>query len=251
MNGEREAAVTQAFVSLANSMVDGGDVVDLLSGLTADCAQLLDVASAGLLLADARGVLHVMAASSERTRTLELFQLQRDQGPCLDCYHAGSPVSVPDLEMERARWPEFVAAAGTAGFRSVHALPLRLRDRVLGALGLFGTSAGSLNQSDLVLGQALAHVASVALVTERAVADTLLVNEQLQAALTSRVLIEQAKGLLAQAGDLDMEQAFAALRHYARDRNLRLADVAAAVVSRQLPCQQLLVTVANRRRPRP
>ncbi len=246
MTVDREAGVTQAFVSLANSLVDGGDVVDLLSGLTTDCARLLDVASAGLLLADPRGVLHVVAASSERTRTLELFQLQRDEGPCLDCFHTGSPVSVPDLDGELQRWPQFVAAAKTGGFRSVHAIPLRLRDRMLGALGLFGTSVGSLNEADLVLAQALAHVASVALVSERATSDSALVNEQLQTALTSRVLIEQAKGLIAQAGELDMEHAFAALRRYARDHNLRLADVASAVVSRELGCQHLLDAVASK-----
>lgn len=240
MTTEREAAVTAAFVSMANSMAQRTDVVELLAGLTTDCARLLDVESAGLLLADRRGVLHVVAASSERTRDLELFQLQRDEGPCRDCFHEGSAVSVADLTEHTDRWPAFVEAATEAGFVSVHALPMRLQDNVLGALGLFGTTAGSLNQDDLALGQALAHVASVALVADRATNDQAMVNEQLQSALTSRVQLEQAKGLLAQLGGLEMEQAFAALRRFARDHNHRLSELAADVVSRRVTAQEVL-----------
>jgi len=240
MTGGREAAVTQAFVSLTNSMVDGLDVVDLLGGLTADCARLLDIASAGLLLADRRGVLHVVAASSEATRSLELFQLQREQGPCLDCFHSGSPVSVPDLAQEAEKWPAFVGAALKADFASLHAVPLRFKDHTLGALGLFGAEAGALSEDDLHLGQALAHVATVALVADRASNDRNVITEQLQSALTSRVTVEQGKGLLAQLGGLDMDQAFAALRRYSRDNNERLGDVAARLVSRSLPVRTVL-----------
>lgn len=240
MKADRERAVTQAFVSLTNNLVDEFDVVDLLSGLTADCAKLLDVASAGLLLADRRGVLHVMAASSERTRNLEIFQLQREQGPCLDCYQCGAPVNVADLTEQRDRWPQFAAAATAAGFASVHALPMRLRGTVLGALGLFGSRPGPLGEDDLLLAQALAHVASVALVQASASADKVTLNEQLQSALSSRVVLEQAKGFLAQRGGLDMDEAFGLLRRYARDNDQRLTDVARAVVSRQLDTQSLL-----------
>lgn len=236
----REHAVTEAFVAIANSLVDGYDVLDLYMGLTADCARLLDIAEAGLLLADPKGVLHVMAASSERAMSLELLQLQRDQGPCLDCFHTGSAVLVPDLAAEEERWPEFVAAARAAGFDSVHALPMRLRDTVLGTLGLFGTRAGRLAADDLALGQALAHVATVALAAERATTDSKALTDQLQSALSSRVTLEQAKGILAQLGDLDMDAAFAALRRYARDHNQRLADLAARVVSRDLPASTVL-----------
>ena len=240
MSGSREREVSRAFVELASSLANGYDVVELLSGLTADCAQLLDVASAGLLLADGRGVLHVMAASSERTRQLEVFQVQRADGPCRDCYLDGAPVSAPDLHEETDRWPQFVPAALEAGFVSVHALPMRLRDRVLGTLGLFGTTVGSLSPDDLSLGQALADVASVALVQEKVASDQKSVNEQLQTALTSRIVLEQAKGVLAQQGSLQMEEAFAVLRRYARNNNLRLTAVAEAVVARRLPAQQLL-----------
>ena len=240
MSGSREREVTRAFVHLASSLANGYDVVELLSSLTADCAHLLDVASAGLLLADGRGVLHVMAASSERTRQLEVFQVQRSDGPCRDCYLDGAPVSAPDLHEESGRWPQFVPAALGAGFVSVHALPMRLRNTVLGALGLFGTNAGALDPDDLSLAQALADVASVALVQDKATTDQKSVNEQLQSALTSRIVLEQAKGVLAQQGSLSMEDAFAVLRRYARDHNLRLTAVAEAVVTRRLPAQQVL-----------
>lgn len=240
MTAGREADVSRAFMDLADSMVGGVDVVDLLGGLTTDCARLLDVASAGLLLADRRSALHVVAASSEATRTLEIFQLQREQGPCLDCYSGGRPVTVPDLEQERSRWPVFVPAALDAGFASVHALPLRLADNVLGALGLFGSAPGRLNDEDLRLGQALAHVACVALVADRATTDRALLADQLQSALTTRVSIEQAKGLLAQLGQLDMDQAFAALRRYSQDHNERLGTVATRLTSRELKPQDVL-----------
>jgi transcriptional regulator with GAF, ATPase, and Fis domain len=240
MRPDRERNVTDAFVSLASSLAGGQDVVELLSGLAQDTTLLLDVASTGILLADQRGVLHLVAASSETTRSLELFQLQRDQGPCLDCYRSGVPVTVADLRDERARWPAFVPAAAEAGFRSVHALPMRLRDTVLGTVGLFGTSTGALGEDDLRLGQALAYVAAVAVVQERAAADGVLVSAQLQRALDSRVVLEQAKGVLAQRAGLDMDQAFAALRRYARDHNLRLTDVATAVVTRRLRADRLI-----------
>jgi GAF domain-containing protein len=246
MTESREKDVTQAFVALASSLVTGHDVVDLLNDLVTDCAALLDVASAGLLLADGHSVLHVLAASSQRTHHLEVFQVQREEGPCLDCYRDAAPVSVPDLEQMSDRWPQFVKAARMAGFASVHALPMRMRDQTLGALGLFGTTAGALNDEDLMLGQALADVASVALIQDKVAADRTAVNEQLQTALTSRVVIEQAKGVMAQQGNLDMAEAFAVLRRYSRDHNLRLTDVAAATVSRALPAQQLIDYVRSR-----
>ena len=237
-----EGEVTRAFVSLAGRLVGGADVVDLLTDLTQTCARLLDVASAGLLLADPRGVLHVMAASSERVRELEVFQVQRGEGPCRDSYLGGTPVSVPDLAQETGRWPLFVPHARQAGFASVHALPMRLREAKLGALGLFGTRVGALNDDDLNLGQALADVASVALVQDRTTTDHKALNEQLQNALGSRVVLEQAKGIVAQQGDLDMVGAFQVLRGYARHHNLRLTDVAGAVVNRELSSHQLLGT---------
>lgn len=240
MSDDREREVISSFVSLTTRLANGYDVVDLLTELTSDCARLLDVASAGLLLADSLGVLHLMAASSEATRLLELYQLQRDEGPCRDCFHSGIAVSIPDLDEELDRWPHFVPAAREAGFASVHAVPMRLRDNVVGALGLFGTATGPLAAPDLALGQALADVATVALIQERTASDRMVVSEQLQAALTSRVVIEQAKGVLAQQGGLDMVAAFTVLRRFARDHNRRLTEVAQAVVSRSLTARELV-----------
>jgi transcriptional regulator with GAF, ATPase, and Fis domain len=240
MSADREQILTQAFTSIANGWVDGLDAVDQLADLTTHCAQLLDIASAGLLLADGHGVLHLLAASSERTRSLELFQLQSEEGPCLDCYHAGAPVIVDDLSLEVQRWPQFVAAATGAGFASVHAVPMRLRDTVLGTLGLFGTRTGALREEDLSLAQALAHMASIALVAGEVAPDKAALDRQLQAALTSRVGLEQAKGILAQLGDLDMDQSFTALRRYARDHSQRLSDVARRLVSGDLLAARVL-----------
>ena len=247
MTAGREQDVVSSLVSLAGSMVSGkADVVELLAELTADCARLLDVAAAGLLLADERAVLHVMAASSEQVAHVEALQLQRAEGPCLDCFHGGRRVTAPDLEQELDRWPRFAPTALAAGFSSVHAVPLRLRDTVLGALGLFGERPGPLNDADLTVAQGLADVASIALVQERAATDQQAVNDQLQLALTSRVVLEQAKGVLSHTADIDMPTAFAMLRRYARDHNLRLGDLAHAVVHRTTPAQTVVEHSARR-----
>lgn len=240
MTVDRERRVTAAFVSLTTSLVEDFDLVELLSRLTADCARLLDIESAGLLLADRAGVLHVLAASTERTRNLELFQLQRAEGPCLDCFRTGRPVSVPDLAAATERWPQFAPRATEVGLPSVHAVPMRLQDDVLGALGLFSSAPGALGPEDVSLAQALAHVACVAIVQHRVASDRRTVTEQLQTALDSRVVLEQAKGILAQVGDLAMNDAFTALRRYARNTNRRLTDVAGDLVHRRLSPHQVL-----------
>lgn len=240
MNENRERDIIQAFVDLSNELVGDYDVVEVLSRLTANCAQVLDVASAGLLLADGQGVLHLVASSSERTSHLEILQLQREEGPCLDCFREGEPVVAPDLETIGERWPQFHEAARETGFASVHALPMRLHDSVLGTLGLFGEASGRLEEDDLALAQALVHVASVAIVNEKVAADRETVNQQLQRALSSRIVVEQAKGVLAHTGGLDMESAFAVLRRYARDHQLGLTEVATRVTRRELPGETLV-----------
>ena len=239
LTDSRERDVIRAFVGLSNELVDEYDVVDMLVRLTTDCAELLDVVSAGLLLADGSGVLHLMASSSERTHDLEIFQLQRDEGPCLECFSRGEVVIVPDLAEEQ-RWPQFCRAARSMGFASVHALPMRLRHAVLGTVGLFGDKVGRLEDEDLDLAQALVHVASVAIVNEKSAADLATVNDQLQHALSSRIVVEQAKGVLAHAGGLEMGEAFTVLRHYARDNRRRLSDIAQEVTSRELGSDTLL-----------
>jgi len=240
MSAERERSVSAAFVSIADSLVDNYDVLNMLEGLAGDCARLLAVESVGVLLADADGVLQVAGASSPRMRLMALYQVQCRQGPCLDAYRSSAAVLVPDLGQETARWPDFATVAVEAGYASVHTVPLRLRGKVLGTLGLFGIVPGALDEADLDLAEAFAHAASIALTARRATADAAEVNAQLQTALNSRVVLEQAKGILAQHGDLDMDNAFAVLRRYARDHNLRLSGVAAALVAREVPPGQVL-----------
>src|ERR1700736_2037053 len=221
--------LSETFVELTDTLVAGFDVIDFLHVLTDRSVQLLDVSAAGLLLADPRGELRVVAASSEAARLLELFQLQSDQGPCLDCFRSGHPVAAPNLSAAQ-RWPRFAAAAQQAGFAAVQALPMRLRDQVIGALNLFRASPGAFSSEDVRVGQALADVATISLLHERSVRRSDTLNEQLQTALNSRVLIEQAKGKLAERLGLEMDQAFNLLRDFARARNLRLSDLAQAFI---------------------
>jgi GAF domain/ANTAR domain len=221
----RETRVLDAVVSLVDSLLADFDVVDLLTELTERCAQLLDVEAAGLLLVDPLEQLRLLAATSEQTHELELFQLQADEGPCMDCYSTGQPVSVADLQAETDRWPRFVPAALDAGFASVHAVPMRAAGIVLGALGFFGARPGALNDADLLVGQTLAHIASVAILQEHAPTPW-TVMPQLRSALTSRVLVEQAKGFLRESLDVSVEQAFQLLRNYSRTNGEHLTEVA-------------------------
>lgn len=230
-----EQLLSETFVELTDTMVAGFDVIDFLHLLTDRSVRLLDASAAGLLLADPRGELRVVAASSERARLLELFQLQNDQGPCLDCFRTGQPVAVPDLSAETRRWPRFAATARDTGFAAVQALPMRLRDQIIGALNLFRSRAGPFDPAGMRVGQALADVATISLLHERALRRSETLNEQLQTALNSRVIIEQAKGKLAERLHLDMDQAFTVLRHHARSRNQRLSDLARALIDGSEP----------------
>jgi transcriptional regulator with GAF, ATPase, and Fis domain len=222
--------LSDTFVELTDTMVAGFDVIDFMHVLTDRSVQLLEVDAAGLLLADPRGELRVVAASSEVARLIELFQIQNDEGPCLDCFRSGQAVHVPDLAAATERWPRFAPAAVQAGFTAVQALPMRLREQVIGALNLFRASAGTFADADIRVGQALADVATIGLLHERSMRRSDTLNEQLQAALNSRVVIEQAKGKLAERLGVDMDQAFNLLRDFARARNRRLSELAQAFV---------------------
>lgn len=228
--GRREQALAEMFVTLADALVDDYDVVDLLDQLVTACVDLLGVTAAGLLLDDQKGHLAVIASSSERTRLLEVFQLQNNEGPCLDCVRTGVAVTIADLDEERERWPLFVPAALDAGFRSVAAVPLRLRDQTIGGLNVFNAAGEPVPDEDRRIAQALADVATIGILQRRSTHRSSLLTEQLQHALNSRVVIEQAKGVLAERDGHDMDAAFAVLRHYARTRNLKLTDVAHAVI---------------------
>ncbi|MGX7677945.1 GAF domain-containing protein [Jatrophihabitans sp. DSM 45814] len=226
----READVVAAFIAFADRLVDDFDLLDLTIELTEDCARLLDVAAAGLLLADASGRLHLLAATSEQARRVEVFQLQREEGPCLDCYRSGQPVAVRDLQNEAERWPRFVAAATAAGFRSVHAIPMRLQGDVLGALGLFGAAEGTLNDHDFALAQAFAHVASIAIAQQHRNSRKATLLSDLQSAVASRGVLEMAKGIVSAAHAVDMQESFTRLRSYAHASGQPLSGLARRLV---------------------
>ena len=227
----REQVLAEMFVVLADTLVDDYDVVDLLHQLVTNCVGLLGASAAGLLLDDQQGNLAVVASSSETMRLLEIFQLQNNEGPCLDCVRSGTAVTSGDLSAERARWPRFVPAALDAGFRSVAAVPLRLRAETIGGLNIFNAAAEPVPDEDRRLAQALADVATIGILQRRSAHRSSMLSEQLQHALNSRVAIEQAKGVLAERHGVDMDDAFGMLRGYARDHNLKLTDVANAVTS--------------------
>jgi GAF domain-containing protein len=226
----RETVLTTTLVQLADSLVDDFDVVDLLTLLAHRCVEILDVSAAGLMLAGPSGRLSVIASSSEAMRILETFEQQSGEGPCPDCYRSGLPIVNLDLTKMRDRWPEFTPRALRTGFRSVHALPLHLRETTVGALNLFRTDEGGLGEEDVSTAQALADVATIAILQHRAAVDSKALNDQLNRALNGRIVIEQAKGMVSERAGIDMEQAFALLRTHARNHNLKLVGVARVVI---------------------
>src|SRR6202161_799995 len=228
---DREQLLTVTFVELADTLVADFDVADFLHGLADRAVQLLEVDAAGLMLADQRGSLRVVASSTEQARMVELFQLQHDQGPCLECFQTGLPVYEADMAAAAQRWPVFAPAAAGAGFAAMQGPPMRLRDEGIGAMNLFMRTPGQLDQSGLRMGQALADVATIGLLQERNLRHQEVLAEQLQGALNSRVAIEQAKGVLAERLSLDMGEAFELLRGQARAQNRRLAELAGAVAN--------------------
>jgi GAF domain-containing protein len=226
-----EKLLIRTMVELADSLVDDFDVVDLLTHLADRCVEVLDVAAAGVMLAAPSEALQVVASSNDAMRILELYELQADQGPCVDCYAAGQPVVNVDLAAIDRRWPDFSRRAIAAGFRSVHALPLRLRGRTIGALNMFSDRPGPLDADDVAAAQGLADIATIAIIQYQSSLDAQALNLQLSQALQNRITIEQAKGRVSQAGDIDMDRAFQRLRKHARNHNLHLSDLAADIAS--------------------
>ena len=226
----REGPLVHAFVALADTLVDDYDMVEFAQQLVESCVTLLDADAAGLLLDDLRGGLQVLAATTEHARLLDLLQIQSDAGPCLEAYRTGQQVLVPDLGSGPERWPDFAALARAGGFAAVYAIPLRLRSERIGALNLLCTRPVTLSKSDLLVAQALADVATIGILHQRVLTRGALVNSQLQTALNSRIVIEQAKGVLAERQNLDMDQAFVQLRSMARNTNRHLGDTVRHVI---------------------
>jgi GAF domain-containing protein len=222
--------LADVFVEVADTLVTDFDVIDFLHTVATHASEITGTSAAGLMLSDADGGLHYMGASDEEVGLLELFQVQNDEGPCLDCYRSGEPVVELDLAQDPPRWAVFAPRAVAAGFRSVHAFPMRVRDRVIGALNVFGAGQGALSSDESRVLQALAHVASIAILQERALHQAEILTEQLNYALNSRIVIEQAKGAVARAFGISVDDAFELIRGRARTDRVRLTDLAYQVV---------------------
>lgn len=234
---DRERLLADAFVRLADSLVASYDVIDVLDRLVGYSVTLLAADAAGIMLVDSRDRLRVVASSCEESGWTEMMQIQADEGPCVDCVRTGQPVTVVDLDTAAARWPRFAAVLhertvpDEGRYRSVHALPLRLRGDAIGGMNLFHTRPGPLSEADLRLGQALADIATIGILQKRAIRHGEVLTQQLQHALNTRVVIEQAKGVLAQLGNTPMHVAFDHLRRYARSHNVLLGEAARRVVA--------------------
>lgn len=237
-NATRESRLSAAFVMVADTLTDDYDVVELLHTLVSECTQIVNTNAGGLMLLDAHGDLQVVASTAESAELVEVLQLAAGVGPCLDCFATGQQVSVPDIAAAD-RWPAFRDEALSQGFRSAHAIPMRLRGDTIGTMNLFGQSTGELSSRNAAAAQALADVATIGILQQRISAHAQVVAEQLQRALDSRVLIEQAKGAIAQATGTSMDESFTLLRRFARDRNLTLHAVSEAITSRSLPIDSL------------
>lgn len=226
----RESEVVRSLVDLADTLVDDYDIVDVLTGLADRCVNVLGVTAAGVMLASPSGDLRLVASSSEAMRVVELFELQAQEGPCLDAFRTGERVEHEHLRAGSRPWPRFSTVAIEAGFQSAFALPLRLRDMTIGALNVFRAEQTPMDEDDALVARAFADLATISVIQGQAAREAQRVNEQLTTALTSRIVIEQAKGVLFERAGIDMAEAFSLLRTYARNNNLHLTDVAQAAI---------------------
>jgi GAF domain-containing protein len=230
----RETDIVQALVEMADTLVEDYDVVELLTGLADRCVRVLGIAAAGVMLASPEGDLRLVASSSEAMRVLEVFELQAQEGPCLDAFRTGERVEHEHLRAGAGRWPRFSTAAVEAGFQSAFALPLRLRDMTIGAINLFHADEAPMDERDVIVARAFADLATISVLQHRGATESQRINEQLSGALTSRIVIEQAKGVVAERAGLGLAEAFTRLRSYARNNNLRLSEVAQATIDGNL-----------------
>ncbi|NII40983.1 GAF domain-containing protein [Curtobacterium flaccumfaciens] len=234
MTQSREHRLVDTFVTLADTLVDDYDVIELLQLLVGKAADLFDVSAAGIMLATPSDELELVASTSERSALVGIMQLDAGEGPCIEAYRTGQVVTVGSLDELHRRWPDFAAASKLFGYASVHAIPLRLRNETLGSMNLYREHPGPLNDEDIVAAQALTDVATISILQQRGLEQASIARTQLQRALDSRVVIEQAKGFLAQTHDVDMDQAFELLRSYARSHQMPLAETARQVVGRTI-----------------
>jgi hypothetical protein len=236
--------VAQAFVAAAGMVGDDVDVDGVIARLTSSCRIAVPDADAGVIARETDGELRLAAGSAGHLQLLERIAVPYDEGPLLDCARSGEPVACTDLRNAIGRWPAYANAAIEADYRSVHALPLRHDTAVIGAVELLGAATGGIAAAPLRLLQALADVTTVGILRQRATVEARRRVEQLEGALASRVTIEQAKGILAAHSGRDPESAFEDLRGYARARNQRLAEVAAAIVNRTLAATSVVAATS-------
>jgi GAF domain-containing protein len=239
MRMTRESLLIATLVELADNLVDEFDVIEVLTMLCNRCVETIDIDAAGVMLASPAGELQYVASSSETMRELELYQIQTDEGPCIDCFNSGESIIDRTLNDAVEQWPRFSVRAVELGFNSVYCLPMRLRGRVIGALNFFRVKAGALDTNDVVLAQGLADVATIAILQHQTSIDARVLNSQLSSALNSRIIIEQAKGMISQATNCDMDVAFSRLRAHARNHNERLTALANAIVGGSVRPQDL------------
>lgn len=240
MDGElRETRITSAFVSVASILTTDFDAVELLHTLVTDCVEILDMEAGGLLLVDGAGELQLMTSTSEAAEFVEVMQLAADSGPCIECYNNGVAVSVSDIDDENSKWPDFMRVALAQGIHSALATPMKLRGKVIGTLNLFAERTGHVSARDAAVAQALADVATIGLLQERVIRESHIIEEQLHRALDSRVMIEQAKGVIAGSLSVSMDDAFALIRKYSRDRNLTIRTVAESISDRETSAQEI------------
>jgi GAF domain-containing protein len=239
----REARISAAFVKVADTLTTDFDVVDLLHTLVEECVDLVDVDAGGLMLADEHGQLQLMTSTNESADLVELMQLSADAGPCIDCFATGQPVTVPSIQRSGGRWPAFQKAAIQKRFHSAHATPMKLRGQIIGTMNLFSQNSTEITARDAALVQALADVATIGILQERLIREGHVVAEQLHTALDSRILIEQAKGVIAHSLTVDMTDAFAVMRKYARTNNLTIRSVAEQISHRTLSVHTLFLRI--------
>jgi len=235
----RQQLIARAFVELADTLVDDYDVVDLMHTLGERNVELFEVDAAGIILRDTRHQLVAIAATSDEADLSELFVIQNSEGPCLDCVRSGEQVINIGMAEATDRWPNFVSQVAEYGFVTTHAFPLRLRSEVLGAINLFCRSHTTLSDEDVAVAQGLADIATIGLLHQRAVRQHEVLTEQLQSALNSRIVIEQAKGVLAERAGIQVGQAFELMRAYSRSQGQLLRETADAVIAGDVDSTQL------------
>jgi transcriptional regulator with GAF, ATPase, and Fis domain len=243
----REEKINDAFVDMTSALMTDYDIVDLLSTLLNSCTDILEVDAAGILLTDAAGDLELVASTSEEAHVVETIIIAAGAGPCIDCFATASPVSVPDIAAVADKWPRFSASALEQGFHSTYAVPMRLRDDIVGVMNLLSSSVGSISEQDGRIAQALADIAVLGILHERNLRDPFAITEQLHLALDTRILIEQAKGVLAQGEGLSMTEAFDALREYARANGTSLRSIAEAAVKRTVDTADIAANYSKAR----